>query len=264
MAEAISGIAGGLQGSVGGMLNQGSAWLDSIFPPEKRNELMAKISKFATEKPMLASFIASQIALTGFPLGLFIVMTITVVVFALLAGLIIGLVGAVLFIVVCVGFALVILLPTLFLTTAAATFIWLWGMGGYYILKKFNKKEIPGIHTDMKGGPGGLKNQLGAITGEGGPQGDPSGEEKQADGGAQENGKPKQVNGGPKHPGGYAKGGATKHMNGAADKVGSVGKASGVDVGNPKEAADVGKHAGKVTNAAQGVKGGVSGVTGLG
>ena len=54
MAEAISGIAGGLQGSVGGMLNQGSAWLDSIFPPEKRNELVARISKFAKEKPMLA------------------------------------------------------------------------------------------------------------------------------------------------------------------------------------------------------------------
>lgn len=59
MAEAISGIAGGLQGSVGGMLNQGSAWLDSIFPPEKRNELMARISKFATEKPMLAVRIPS-------------------------------------------------------------------------------------------------------------------------------------------------------------------------------------------------------------
>ena len=54
MAEAISGIAGGLQGSVNGMLNQGSAWLDSIFPPEKRNELVARISKFAKEKPMLA------------------------------------------------------------------------------------------------------------------------------------------------------------------------------------------------------------------
>ena len=54
MAEAISGVTGGLQGSVGGMLNKGSAWFDSIFPPEKRNELMAKISKFATEKPMLA------------------------------------------------------------------------------------------------------------------------------------------------------------------------------------------------------------------
>lgn len=54
MAEAISGTAGALQGTVGGMLNKGSAWIDSIFPPEKRNELMAKISKFATEKPMLA------------------------------------------------------------------------------------------------------------------------------------------------------------------------------------------------------------------
>ena len=209
------------------------------------------------------SFIASQIALTGFPLGLFIVMTITVVIFALLAGLIIGLVGAVLFIVVCVGFALIILLPTLFLTTAAATFIWLWGIGGYYILKKFNKKEIPGIHTEMKGGPGGLKEQLGALTGEGGPQGDPSGGEKQNSSEAKENGKPKEANGTPKHPGGY-KGAAGKQMNGAADKVGSVGKASGVDVGNPKDAADVGKHAGKVTNAAQGVKGGVTGATGLG
>ena len=190
-------------------------------------------------------------------------MTITVVVFALLAGLIIGLVGAVLFIVVCVGFALIILLPTLFLTTAAATFIWLWGFGGYYILKKFNKKEIPGIHTDINDAPAGVKEQLGAITGQDGPQGDPNGGGKDAESGAKENGKPKEANGGPKHPGGY-KGGATKHANGVADKVGSVGKASGVDVGNPKEAADVGKHAGKVTNAAQGVKGGVSGAIGLG
>ena len=199
-------------------------------------------------------------------------MTITVVVFALLAGLIIGLVGALLFIVVCVGFALIILLPTLFFTTAAATFIWLWGLAGYYIIKKYNKKEIPGIHTDLKSAPEGLREQLGALTGAGGPQGDPNGDsnggEKQANGGAKENGakengKPKEANGAPKHPGGY-KGGATKQMNGAADKVGSAGKASGVDVGNPKEAADVGKHAGKVTNAAQGVKGGVTGATGLG
>ena len=195
-------------------------------------------------------------------------MTISVVVFALLAGLIIGVVGAVLFIVVCVGFALIILLPTLFLTTAAATFIWLWGIGGYYILKKFNKKEIPGIHTDLNDAPAELREQLGAITGQGGPRGDPSGGGKDGDSGAKENGnkengKPKEANGGPKHPGGY-KGGATKHANGVADKVGSVGKASGVDVGSPKDAADVGKHVGKVTNAAQGVKGGVSGVTGLG
>lgn len=54
MAETVSGMTGALQGTVGGVLSNGQAWIDSVFPPEKRNELMAKISKFATEKPMLA------------------------------------------------------------------------------------------------------------------------------------------------------------------------------------------------------------------
>ena len=131
-----------------------------------------------------------------------------------------------------VGFALIILLPVLFFTTAAATFIWLWGVGGYYILKWFNKKEIPGIHTD------GSELKLDALKGEQKPQ---------ADGGTEEGGKEK-------------KGGEGKGMNGAADKV---GKSTGVDVGNPKEAADVGKHAGKATNAAQNAAGGAKGAVGL-
>lgn len=54
MAEVISGMTGALQGSVTGMISRGQNLLDRFFPPEKRNELWAKISKFATEKPMLA------------------------------------------------------------------------------------------------------------------------------------------------------------------------------------------------------------------
>ena len=54
MAEALSGMTGMLQGSVGGLLNKGQSILDRFFPPERRNELSAKLSKFATEKPMLA------------------------------------------------------------------------------------------------------------------------------------------------------------------------------------------------------------------
>ena len=170
-------------------------------------------------------------------------MTISVAVFALIAALIIGLLGAVLFIVVAVGFALIILLPTLFVTTAAATFIWLWGLAGYYILKKFNQKEIPGIHTDMKEG------SLDAIMGKPKPTSQEDGESDE---------KPKQANGGAKEG---------KGMNGVADKVGNAGKSTGVDVGNPKEAADLGKHAGKATNAAQntagGAKGAVTGAVGI-
>lgn len=54
MAEVIGGMTGALQGTLSGVINQGQTFLDRIFPPEKRNELWAKLSKFATEKPMLA------------------------------------------------------------------------------------------------------------------------------------------------------------------------------------------------------------------
>lgn len=193
-------------------------------------------------------------------------MTITVVVFALLGALLIGLLGALLFIVVAVGFALVILLPTLFVTTFAAAFIWLWGVAGYYILKWFNQKEIPGIHTPLKDGVG-----LGALTGEGGQSGETNGAPK----GGQENGAPKkgQENGVPKKGQSEKKDGGEKkeglELKGTVDgvtgkvpggdKIGNVGKTAGVDVGNPTEAADVGKVAGKagdlskVTNVAGGV-----------
>ena len=154
----LSGMTGMLQGGVNTLINKGSNILDNILPPERRQDLQSKLAKFATEKPYLASFLLSQIAISGFPLFLFVTMTITVSVFALLAGLLVGLLGAILFILGAVGFALVILLPTLFITTFAAVGIWLWGMGAYYIIKKFNKKEVPGIHVlpadGLQGAPG--------------------------------------------------------------------------------------------------------------
>jgi len=153
-------------------------------------------------------------------------MTISVVIFALLAGLIIGLVGAVLFIVACVGFALIILLPTLFLTTAAATFIWLWGYAGWYILKWFNQKEIPGIHGDLKEGvQDNVMGQLDGITGERKPGTEPDEEKKEGKENKEANGKPKggglgkAVTGAPKDAKGHLDT-AGKGVNGAASKIG--------------------------------------------
>ena len=153
------------------MINTGQGYLDRWFPPDKRESLKQQLTKFATERPKLAAFIMSQIALSGLPLGLFIVMTITVVLFALIAGLLVGLIGALLFIVFALGFALLILLPTLFFTTFAATFIFLFGLGAYYIVKWFNEKSIPGIHTPLTEG---VKEKMGlqgvpALNGEAPP-----------------------------------------------------------------------------------------------
>lgn len=151
-------------------------------------------------------------------MGLFIIMTITVVIFSIIGALILAILAAVVFSVVCVGFALIILLPTLFATTAAASFIWLWGLGAYYILKWFNKKEVPGIHKPIGGGMDGSLG-LDALTKDKAPPPSEKANGHATDGSAN----------------GHAKEG----------KKDGVGKSTGVDIGNPKEAADVGKIAGK-------------------
>ncbi|KEF60447.1 uncharacterized protein A1O9_02008 [Exophiala aquamarina CBS 119918] len=145
-------VTGVLQGGVNNLVNFSSNFLDRFFPPEKREQWKAWLMKFATERPYLASFLLSQIALSCMPLALFALMTLTVFIFALLAGILVGVLGALLFIVAAVGFALIILLPILFFTTGAAVFIWLWGMAAYFIVKWFNQKDVPGVHTDLADG----------------------------------------------------------------------------------------------------------------
>ena len=49
-----------------------------------------------------------------------------------------------------------------------ATFVWLWGIGVYYIIKNFNQKSVPGIHTDLKT----------ALLGDGGKTGSGGNDEK--------------------------------------------------------------------------------------
>ncbi len=50
----LGSMTGALQGTVTNVVSKGQTYLDRFFPPEKRQDLYAKLSKFATEKPMLA------------------------------------------------------------------------------------------------------------------------------------------------------------------------------------------------------------------
>ena len=198
----------------------------------------------------MQSFLLSQIALSSLPLGLFLIMSITVVVFALIAALLIGVLGAAVFIVICVGIGLIILLPTLFVTTFAAAFIWLWGVGAYFIIKWFNQKEVPGIHKPLDEGMNGMS--LDALTGCGKPPGDPHAANETQE---------KPANGGPKE--GH---GAKKASQRKPPGVDEVGKATGIDISDPKKAADVGKVLGKTHDVGKakemidGAAGGAKGV----
>ncbi|KAI9688024.1 MAG: hypothetical protein M1820_010331 [Bogoriella megaspora] len=115
---------------------------DGLFPPEKRAALLAKLQEWAAANPKVAAFLATNFALTGIPLLAFAVFTITVLVFSLTAALFLGALVALTFTVFCVGVALIFLLPTVLLTTIGATFLFLWGLGGYYVLKWFNEDEV--------------------------------------------------------------------------------------------------------------------------
>jgi hypothetical protein len=86
----------------------------------------------------LQSFLGMNLAITGVPLFLFILFSLTVFIFALVVGLVVGVLAAVAFTLFAVGLALMVVLPTVFFTTMGATFLFLWGLGGYYILKWAN------------------------------------------------------------------------------------------------------------------------------
>jgi len=101
-----------------------------------------------------------NLALTGIPLFLFALFSLSVFLFALIVGLVVGLLAAVAFTLFMVGTALVVVLPTVFFTTMAATFLFLWGLGGYYILRWANNDG----ETEADKGPS-IGDRLNNFTG---------------------------------------------------------------------------------------------------
>lgn len=76
-----------------------------------------------------------NIALTGIPLGLFTLFGLSVAIFSVLSGITIGLIGAALVTLTCVGVALAVVFPILMFTTASACTLFLFGFGGYKVLE---------------------------------------------------------------------------------------------------------------------------------
>jgi len=164
--SATSGVLGSIEGWGNWIVAKGQGMLDKIFPPEKRAAFLSKLQAFMLKNPKLSvssvhvglsshalvlhfqavanvalqTFLGMNLAITGVPLFLFILFSLTVFIFALVVGLLVGVLAAVAFTLFAVGLALMIVLPTVFFTTMGATFLFLWGLGGYYILKWANSE----------------------------------------------------------------------------------------------------------------------------
>lgn len=137
---------------------------------------------------------------------MFLVFTLTVFVFSLVAALLVGLLAALIFTAFAVGVALLIILPTVFMTTMAASFLFLWGLGGYYIVKWFNEGESPAKPGEAIG------DKLNSLTGgrldfvmnpKGNTKGNDPPDESKKKGDGHANGSPV---GGTGNPAGQAKG----------------------------------------------------------
>ncbi|KAI7157329.1 hypothetical protein KC349_g5687 [Hortaea werneckii] len=152
---ATSGILGTIEGWGNWIAGKGREVMDRVITPEQRASILAKLQEFMLKNPKLSAFLGMNIALTGLPLGLFILFTLTVAIFSLVVGLLLGLLAAVLFTLFCVGIALTIVLPTVFFTTMAACFLFLWGLGGYYILSWGNSAGGSGEEGDGGKAPEG-------------------------------------------------------------------------------------------------------------
>ena len=180
-------------------------------------------------------------------------MTCALAVFALIVALVLALLGTLLFIVFMAGAALIFLLPTLFVTTAVATFLWLWGVGCYYLLKYFNEKPIPGIHVPLKEGLEGEAGDYadrGVLEGYAGDvMGQITGGEKQEEG----EGEGERADGEKKAGENSGKGGAggeSQNKGGGSGGAGGKKQPLGEVSGNVKEKG--GQGAKKVTGAANG------------
>lgn len=107
-----------------------------------------------------------NIALTGVPLGLFILFSLTIATFSLLVGIGGGIIAAVLFTITCVGIALSFVFPIIFFTTMVACFLFLWGLGGYHLIKWINGGDE---ESAKEGQPllesGSIGDSLNALTG---------------------------------------------------------------------------------------------------
>nr|KAI9816148.1 MAG: hypothetical protein M1826_001874 [Phylliscum demangeonii] len=97
--------------------------VERVLPAQTRRAVWQNTNAFASERPLIATFLAIQLALSALPLFLFGAFALGTTVLATVVAL-----G---FIVFWVGAAMALLVPTLAVAFFASVFVWLWVVGGY-------------------------------------------------------------------------------------------------------------------------------------
>lgn len=157
--------------------------LDRFFTPEQRQNLRDKIEAFVQANPKLSvrrlppssplttrltpnsqAFLAINLALTAIPIACFTLFALSVALFSISSGILLGLLAGVSITLFWVGVAFAIVLPVVVFTTASACFLFVLGLGGYWILRWVRgKDQSERESTGQNGTAGGEHRAYGGM-----------------------------------------------------------------------------------------------------
>ncbi|KAG4253384.1 hypothetical protein FPRO03_07344 [Fusarium proliferatum] len=101
--------------------------VDRVVPPNSRQKAYDNTASFASSRPILFSFIVSQLLLSFLPLLIFLTFSLSTIVFALGAAIVFALFW--------IGVALLALVPALLVTSSIAVLVWGWAIGSFIIAR---------------------------------------------------------------------------------------------------------------------------------
>ncbi|KAI0438820.1 hypothetical protein F4803DRAFT_533708 [Xylaria telfairii] len=97
--------------------------VDRVMSPSTRQKAIDSTTAFASKRPLLSLFIAAQLLTALLPVVLFATFVLSTFTCAIAFALFWN------------GVALLVLVPTLFLTFALAVLVWLWAVGTYVVFR---------------------------------------------------------------------------------------------------------------------------------
>ncbi|KAG9497652.1 hypothetical protein J7337_010515 [Fusarium musae] len=114
--------------------------VDRVVPPNSRQKAYDNTASFASSRPVLFSFIVSQLLLSFLPLLIFLTFSLSTIVFALGAAIVFALFW--------IGVALLVLVPALLVTSSIAVLVWGWAIGSFIIARWLYNHSPVGVQNN--------------------------------------------------------------------------------------------------------------------
>ncbi|CAF3450534.1 hypothetical protein SNK03_002333 [Fusarium graminearum] len=113
--------------------------VDRVVPPPSRQKAYDDTMAFASSRPVLFSFIVSQLLLSFLPLLMFLTFSLSTILFALGAAIVFALFW--------IGVALLVLVPALLVTSSIAVLVWGWAVGSFVVARWLYSHSPVGVQN---------------------------------------------------------------------------------------------------------------------